>query len=244
MIDWCNNNLGFTSAALALTALLVSVCAIVISILLQRWVHNNSMRLQTEIHTNSMRLQTEIHNRDVKLALNKKILEIYNAFSDCYRLLNNTDNILLYAKCGFTSKIQELIIKVVEHRVTTRRLLDEASLLMNDEPLEKLLFEMWGDFNLLSKNCISLVGKSKLRSKETLLTIVKEFPDLNLMELCDANEVVSTIMSHPQAFERFNELHTTLESKKFDDDLKTYCEKFTYEKFDKLFHKHLICTKL
>jgi len=216
-IKFCNDNQGFASIVLAFVALLVSLYAIY----------------------NSTQLQMKIHSRDVKLALQKSVLRIYNAYGDCCRLLKFND-IVLSAKIGFMSKPIEQIAKIIEHRVIIGRIRNEANLLfIDDEPLKKLLFELEEDFMSLSERYIDLSQKAISLSAEAFDKVDKAFPELELRGPHD----LAKILEHPPAAEIFSAVCTTPETQKFDKDLSIYQSKFTYEKFDKLFESHLIHSK-
>ena len=218
MIEWCNTNQGFLSALLAIATLVVSLYAIF----------------------TSTRLQKKIHNRDVKLTLQQKVLEIYNAYGDCFRLMKSDDNILS-AKIGLVVKSVEQIDKIFEHRSIIGRVLNEANLLIiDDKPLKKLLFELYTDFMSLSECYIDLTQKEKYLATEAFVKIDKAFPELELHDLRDIDKV----LAHPQAIVMFAAICTTPETEKFYSDLSTYRDKFSYENFDKLFENYLIRSKL
>ena len=240
IINWCNTNQGFTSAALALTALFVSVCAIIISVWLQKKIHSTSIRLQRKFHNTSTLLQRKIHNRDVKLSLQQKVLEIYNAYCDCYRLLMPYD-IILGAKVGLILEFNEHNVKILNHRVVIERVLNEAHLFfINDEPMKKLLCELLKDFMLLSECYLDLVQKAKHLSVEAFDKVNKTFPELELKGLYELDK----ILTHQQAFKMFEVMCTTPEVEKYENDVYIYRNKFKYENFDKLFEKYLIRSEL
>ena len=218
IINWCNNNPGFTSAALAVASVLVSLYALF----------------------TSMRLQKKIHNRDVKMAFQNKVLEIYNIFNECLRILDNED-VLLISKAGCWEKFIEYKTKVIEHRKIIKRTLDEVHLIfVNDQPLKCMLVEMFCDFMPLSERHIELIQQAQNRTPEVIKTISKVYPEIQIDSLSDLQK----IYTHPQAFILFEALSTTPESKKFDADLKMFYKKFSVENFDKRFEKHLLLEKL
>ncbi|MCL1919953.1 MAG: hypothetical protein FWG50_02575 [Kiritimatiellaeota bacterium] len=221
------------SAVLALSAVFVSVCAIRISI----WSQGKFHRLSTQ-------LQKDIHNRDVKLALHQKVLEIYNTACDCVRLLDSDDTIL-FAKLGwyFSSRhIEHKLNKIIEHRDIIERLLNEAYLLFaSDEPLKKCFLEIRNDYLSLSARYIDLTQKARAFSSKAITIISKEFPELGIQSLYDLDKIIN----HQQACQRFDELLATDELKKFfEEDLRIYKGKFSFETFDNLFKKHLILDTL
>lgn len=229
MIDWCNANQGFTSAVLALFALLVSLGALIIS-----------KRTQEKILRLSMQQQKDIHNRDVKLTLQQKVLEIYNAFCDCQRLLQFDDTVL-GMKIGLLLKPRETITQILDHRTIVIRAFDEANLFFKgDKPLQNYLLELLKDYLSLSAWYCDLLPKDESLFVEAICKINTEFPELKLRSLHEINK----ILAYPQARMRLEAMLLTPELERFDNAIKIYGDKFSYEKFDKLFEKYLIRDEL
>jgi len=218
IINWCNDNQGFASAVLACISVVVSLYALF----------------------TSTRVQKKIHNRDVKLTLQQKVLEIYNAFNDSLRIMKFYDSLLIL-KGGCLDKIVEQKNKVLEHRIVIRRTLDEAHLFfVDDEPLRCMLCELVNDFMSLGERFIELTQQAQNRSKEVLIKVLNAFPELDPKNPND----IAKIFMHPQATKMFETLNTTPETQQFDEDLKTFHDKFSIENFDKRFEKYLIRGKL
>jgi len=225
MINWCNANQGFTSAFLAISALFVSVCAIAIA----TW-------LQWKIHRLSTQLQKNVHNRDMKLALQQKILEIYNVFVDCQRLLQFDDTVL-GMRIGLLLKPKERMTQILDHRAIVIRAFDEANLFFKDDkPLQNYLLELLKDYLSLSAWYCNLLPLDESLLVEAMCKINTDFPELKLKSLREINK----ILAYPQARMRFEAILLTPELEEFNNAIKIYVDKFSYEKFDKFFEKYLI----
>jgi DNA-binding MarR family transcriptional regulator len=188
----------------------------------------------------STRLQKKIHNRDVKLTLQQKVLDIYNAYCDCCTLLN-FEEMLLSARMRQTSMPVVQIHKILEHRNVIERVRNESNLLFrDDEQLKNRLSELCEGFISLSERYVNLTEKGKKMANKAFAEINRILPELEL----NGPHEFDKILANPQALAIFNRICTVPEVEKFNNDVRTYRNKFTYDNIDELFEKHLILVKL
>ena len=171
------------------------------------------------------------------MSYQEKVLEIYSIFSDCYWLMH-FDEFNFLAKLGYYSKLLMPVEATLKQREIIARAYNEAELIFDgDGKLTEVLKELCNGYMSLSTRFLNLAQNATALSQKAFTAVANAFPELEPIDL-------TKILNHPQACALFGTMCTTDETAQWENDAVEYFAKFSYEKFDVLFKKHLILKKL
>jgi len=148
------------------------------------------------------------------------------------------DDYIFQMKLGYFFKALKPIEAMIAQREIVNYTYNEAALIFGeDEKLKALLKELTSDFISLSERFLELSRNTGGLSDKGFIAIGAAYPELEPVDM-------PKILNHPQACAMFVSMCTTSEVAQWEKDANIYVEKFSYDKFDILFKKHLVLKPL